>query len=125
GHFEAWVKALPLDAMNKAADKPDKELVEQATQKVLSGYIPPLGLDQKLTKNQITDAVIYEQIANEATIEPTMRMLEEIDCTNRMFRHLSVRMHQGTKTGSVDTPGPWKHIAPETNLFRVQMALCR
>src|SRR5262245_33763467 len=72
GHFEVWLKALPTKATNKAADKQlDKEHVDWAAKKITSGYVPPIGLDQKMTQDQIISAVGFEGIANDASVEPT------------------------------------------------------
>jgi hypothetical protein len=126
GHFEVWLKGLPMTATNKAANKAlDKDHVDRAAKKIASGYVPPAALDHKLTHDEIINAVGAEGIANDASIEPTTRLLVEVDCPNRMTRFLSIRVHLNGQTQSSDQPGEWQHTAPETNMSRLHLALCR
>jgi hypothetical protein len=125
GHFEAWVKTLPGQALRTARGKADKQLIGRATTKLVSGYIPPLGRYTKMDSDTLYGALIFEEIANEGGIEPVFRMLQEIDCQNRMSRILSVQVFQGDQKGSTDKTGEWEHIPPETNVSVLQMSLCQ
>jgi hypothetical protein len=121
-HFEVWLKALPASAIDKT--KLDKDGVDHAAKKVLSGYVPPIGLTHKLTKDQIISAIASEEIASAAVIEPKARMLEEIDCRNLSTRHLSVSIRVHGKYETSDRPSTWQRIAPETNFATLQAAIC-
>jgi hypothetical protein len=126
GHFEVWLKMLPKKPTDKAADKlTDDEHVKQGVIKMLKGYVPPIGLDQKLTQDQISGAIVLEEVADDAEITPEGRLLLEVDCPGRMSRTLSLHLQKGGKTGTSDKVGEWQHIAPETNINRLHLALCR
>jgi hypothetical protein len=132
GHLEVWLKALPLKAIIKAYEQRDKERRDRAVRKLVSGYVPPVWLDKppmwfekKTNRDQITDAVVFEEVANEAAIEPSMRLLVEVDCPNRLTRNLSAWFNLDGKVESSEKPGEWEHIAPETNINRLHMDACR
>jgi hypothetical protein len=124
GHFEVWLKVLPVKAITDS--KPvDKDRTARGARKLASGYVPPMWLDQKASLDQITDAIILEEVANEAAIQPNARMLVELDCPNRLSRELSVWLDLNGKIQSDDKPSEWHHIAPETNFSRLHMDVCR
>jgi hypothetical protein len=126
GHFEVWLKGLPAKRTEKAVDKlaNDKGRLEHMYQKIKAGYVPPVGLTRKLTKTEIWNGLIDEEIADAGQIEPEIRMLVEIDCADSMSRRLSLWVKQGQKSGSSEKVADWEHIAPETNFDTLRLAIC-
>jgi hypothetical protein len=127
GHYEVWLKALPIKATDNATNQVahDKARIDHAAQKLLAGYVPPLGVDVKLTKDQIEHAVLIEEVANEGSVEPTARILEEVDCEKGLVRQLNITARLKGQLVVQNTPKEWQHIAPETNTSRLRLALCR
>jgi hypothetical protein len=127
GHLEVWLKAIPADDAYKAADELSRNqaYLDAVDKKMARGYVPPVALEQKLSKEDILIAVIKEEVANSADIQPIMRMLEEVDCENRVTRDVSLQQHIDGKDESVEKTGEWQHIAPETNMSRLHLAICR
>ena len=121
GHFEVWLKGLPKTSVDKA--KLSKDGIARAANKVASGYQPP-ALAHKASVDEMVNGAFIEEVADEAMVDPNMRMLIEIDCTNGLSRFLSLYTKQGGKTSTSDTTGAWEHIAPETNSSALQTALC-
>ena len=127
GHLQVCLKAIPTDDAYKAAEEVSKDPVhlDAMRKKLATGYVPPVALEQQLSREEIAVAVVREEVANSASIQPIMRMLEEVDCENRVTRDVSVEAHIDGKDVSVEKKGDWHHIAPETNMSRLHLALCR
>ena len=127
GHLQVWLKAIPANETYKAADEVSKDPahLDAMQKKLATGYVPPVALEQELSRKDIAVAVVREEVANSADIQPIMRMLEEVDCANRVTRDVSLQANIEGKQVSVEKTGEWHHIAPETNMSRLHLALCR
>ncbi len=126
GHIQVWTKALPQKAVDRVANakKPLKQILDRVAQKVAGGYSLPYSAYAKITFDQYMALVVCEEIADVADIQPTMRILYEIDCPGRMFRELSIFVNIGGRSGSKDQPSEWKHVAPETNPAAIAKLVC-
>lgn len=126
GRFEAWLKTLPGPATEKAASKlaDDQAHLDHMTKKIAAGYVPPVGLDHELSSKELTGVVLMEEVANASSVQPVIRMLEEIDCENRVSRDLSLQAHLNGQDASIEKTSEWQHLAPETNMSRLHLALC-
>ena len=88
GHIEVWTKGVRQRDVQRI-EKEDKKYLNRVGDKLSAGYRPPYATVVKVDEDlQITLAVL-EDIANNAQVSPSMRMLIEIDCTGRMDRWLS------------------------------------
>jgi hypothetical protein len=46
-------------------------------------YMPPITKVQKLNKDQLVNATIFETVADVASFEPTARIFYEMDCRQK------------------------------------------
>jgi hypothetical protein len=124
GHIEIWIKGLPEPDVRHAEDTADKKAVARVAEKAVKGYVLPIQSVADFTHDQYIMLVLDEDIANGADIQPTIRMLFELNCRDRLSRALSVFLVQRGKKGYSDTPGKWTHAPPETNVAALLKILC-
>jgi hypothetical protein len=124
GHIEVWMKALPLKELRAqpAGEQMTKRFIDFSKQKVASGYMPPLSTITELDTQERAFVMLYETAANLAGIAPTVQMLFEVDCTNRVLRALSMHVPNHP---SDDTASEWQHSPPETAGANLIKILCK
>ncbi len=122
-----WAKCL-LQADIKKIDVKKAfggAILEESATRVAHHYLPPLATVEITNSDQIVDYTLYEVIADLATnLEPTGRMLYEIDCSEKKVHELSIFIRRNGATYSRNTPSDWQYIAPETNVARLAKLLC-
>jgi hypothetical protein len=123
GHIEVWTKGLHERDIQRVENS-DKKHVERVATKLLTGYEPPYATVATVDRDLKITLMQLEDVANNAQVNPTMRMLIEIDCGAQMFRWLSVYLSMGGKKGFSETPSEWQHIGPETNAIVLKKLLC-
>jgi hypothetical protein len=122
GHIEVWTKGLPQSQID--ARRLDKASTDRIAGKMITGYMPPIALVVDLNQDQQSQILIEEDIANGAQIQPTMRMLGELDCAGHLVRWLSIYAVDDGKETFSNTPSEWMHVAPETSGAMLLKILC-
>lgn len=120
GHVQVWMKALDIKKLNGFNDAKSPAL-EKTKTLLRNDYAPPLGTVTTLTKDRVIMITAYEQLADLGTITPSLKILYEIDCSQRLTRVLSV----STPTVSSDVSLGWEHIPPETTLETLSKLTCK
>lgn len=122
GHVQVWIKTLSVRKLN--SDHTSKSEVIQNTAKLsIQGYVPPVGTLTKLTAEEIQNLTLFEQLADEGSITPTLRILFEIDCRQKLTRTLSII---GSKPSASDNRArEWEHVPPESNLETLSKLTCK
>jgi hypothetical protein len=77
-----------------------------------------------LEGDQIIDAIIDEELANNGNIRPLVTALREIDCVKRRARELSVIMPVDGQVRSSDTPQDWHRVPNVGDLASLSKLLC-
>jgi hypothetical protein len=123
GHVQVWTKAL--DAAKVEADNHGKKTaaLSQTAELLLKGYKPPLSTVTDLTSDQVMTVILFERVADQATVTPTVRILYDIDCAQKQFRMLSMLMNN--PTGRENQPSPWQHVPPESAIETLTKLVCR
>ena len=124
GHVQVWTKGLPAKDLVRESNKTLTDEQALAAAQKLHGYTPLVQQTHELTKDELINFVLAEQIANADKIQPSIRMLFEIDCVEQQSRVLSVQKWKNGKFESNDNPSAWAHIAPETNAEGLMLAVC-
>lgn len=119
GHVQVWIKALETKKLNGFNDV-KSPAIEKTVTLLRNAYAPPLGTVTTLPKDQIPMITTYEQLADLGTITPSLKILYEIDCSQRLTRVLSV----STATVSSDVALQWEHIPPETTIETLSKLTC-
>jgi hypothetical protein len=124
GHIEVWMKALPLTELRAqpAGEQMTKRFIDFSKQKLTGGYVPPLSTVVELDAEQRAFVMLNEAAANLADIKPTVQILFELDCTNRVLRALSMHLRNHP---SDDTASEWQHSPPETPGATLIKILCK
>ena len=78
-----------------------------------------------MTFDQMETIVPMELTADADSISPTARIFYELNCSQKMYRELSVSFSVNGKHGSIDEPSAWKFVPPEGNGASLQKLLCR
>ena len=124
GKVQVWTKALSLSRLQHMYDTRGKDaaFVNRVVNKVAAHYVPAIAQVKTITLEQSIEFVAFEEIANEQdAVTPEARILWEIDCTQSMYRTLSVI----TKTGSSSSaPGSWQPVPPESTIRSLKTLTC-
>jgi hypothetical protein len=124
-HLRVWTKGLSVKQVNSAAERAVKDkgsLSRIAFATVVDS--PPLSEVKTLSKDEITDIVIEEDVANHSELQPVIRVLYELDCAGKMMRTLSIYVRKDGKTGHSNSPDEWMYVPPETNAATLHALLC-
>lgn len=78
GHIEVRIKGLMQSQID--AKRLDKAEVDRIADEIIAGHAPAIALVSDLSDDQRSQILIEEDIANRAQIQPTIRMLAELDC---------------------------------------------
>jgi len=126
--LRVWTKCLlqkDLDGVDPESEL-GKKIVENAAQKVVKRYIPPIALVEDMDLDQATDVIGLEETANLGNIQDHTRFFYELNCSERMIRRLStyIRNVKGREAIS-DKPSDWEHVPPEGSGARLLKILCQ
>jgi hypothetical protein len=124
GHVEVWTNTLSQEALDDAEASRSKKIVDSAAEKKVGGYRPPLARVNDVDDDTVTQIIADETTADLAGIEPTMQILYELDCPNRLLRDLSVHLFVNGKPQTKETPSEWKHVPPEGSTANLLKILC-
>ena len=123
GHVQVWIKALDFKRLNAHNNYSKSEVMNKAAKLVANYYMPPLGAVEDVNVEKATQLTIYEQLADEAVIGPTLRILYEIDCGKKLARTLS--LIRAKSSPSDDVVQKWVHVPPESNSETLGKLTCR
>ena len=99
-------------------------LSDIAAEKIAHDYVPPITKVKAWEGDQIIDAVIDEELANNGNIRPLVTALREIDCAKRRARELSVIIPVDGQVRSSDTPQDWHRVPNAGDLASLSKLLC-
>jgi hypothetical protein len=125
GLISVWTKCLAKEDLNNAV-KEDSigSLSDIAAEKIAHDYVPPIAGVNALGGDQIVDAVIDEELANNGNIRPLVTALREIDCAKWRARELSVIIPVDGQVRSSDTPQDWRRVPNVGELASLSKLLC-
>jgi hypothetical protein len=125
GRLSVWTKCLAKSDLDSAV-KADAigSLSDIAADKIAHDYVPPLAGLGHLPGDQIVDAVMNEELANNGNIRPLVTALREIDCSKRRARELSVIVPVGGEIRTSDTPQDWHPVPNVGELASLSRLLC-
>jgi hypothetical protein len=128
GHVEVWTKSLSekdMDRVQRDGSDLQTKIVARAAYQKLHGYRPPLSVALKRDDDgTVVQIIMDEATANMSAVEPTVRILYDVDCPNRLFRALSMQLTVNGNPQDKETPSEWKHVAPETSVANLLKLLC-
>jgi hypothetical protein len=125
GRVNVWTKCLVKEDLDNAV-KADStgSLSDIAAEKIAHDYIPPIARIGALPGDQIVDAVMNEELANNGNIRPLVTALREIDCSKRRVRDLSIIKPVDGQVRSSDTPQDWHPVPSTGELASLSKLLC-
>jgi hypothetical protein len=125
GLLSVWTKCLAKEDLNNAVREDSTgSLSDIAAEKIAHDYVPPIVGIKALEGDQIIDAVMEEELANNGTIRPLVTALREIDCAKRRARELSVIIPVDGQVRSSDTPQDWQRVPNVGDLASLSKLLC-
>jgi hypothetical protein len=125
GRLSVWTKCLAKEDLDSAVQADATgSLSDVAADKIAHDYIPPIAKLTTLQGDQIVDAVMNEELANDGNIRPLITALREIDCSKRRTRELSVIMPMDGLVHSSDTPQDWHSVPNVGELASLSRLLC-
>jgi hypothetical protein len=125
GRVSVWTKCLAKADLDDAV-KADAtgSLSDIAADKIAHDYVPPIAGLNRLPGDQIVDAVMNEELANNGNIRPLVTALRELDCSKKRSRELSAIMPVGGQVHTSDTPQDWHPVPPAGELASLAKLLC-
>src|SRR5262245_6284725 len=125
GLLSVWTKCLAKEDLNNAVKEDSTgSLSDIAAERIAHDYVPPIAKVKPLEGDQIIDAVIDEELANNGNIRPLVTALHEIDCAKRRARDLSVIFPLDGQVHSSDTPQDWHRVPNVGDLESLSRLLC-
>jgi hypothetical protein len=125
GLLSVWTKCLSKEDLNNAVKEDSTgSLSDIAAEKIAHDYVPPIARVKALEGDQIVDAVMDEELANNGNIRPLVTALREIDCAKRQAREVSVIMPVDGQVRSSDTPQDWHRVPNVSDLASLSKLLC-
>jgi hypothetical protein len=97
-----------------------KKIVEASADKIASHYFPPYAAIDDVSFDIMMNLVGSEQLADLSYIQPVSRIFYELNCSEKMYRQLSISM----LSGGTDAPSIWKYTPPEGNGANLNKLLC-
>jgi hypothetical protein len=125
GRVSVWTKCLAKADLDSAV-KADStgSLSDIAADKIAHDHIPPIARLSRLGGDQVVDAVMNEELANNGNIRPLVTALREIDCSKRRARELSVIVPLDGQVHSSDAPQDWHPVPNVGELASLSRLLC-
>lgn len=117
--IKLWVKIISNSDIEKGLE--NKLVMEKATQKIATGYNPPIT---KINP-KVTNAAYLEEAANESNIKFKARILYQLVCDEKKFRTISGTTFN--KDGVLDRRlgiTKWENIETESNAENLAKILC-
>lgn len=125
GLLGVWTKCVAKEDLENAVKEDSTgSLSDIAAEKIAHDYVPPIAKAKALEGDQIIDAVIDEELANNGNIRPLVTALREIDCANRRMRELSVITPADGQVRSSDAPQGWHRVLNVGDLASLSKLLC-
>ncbi len=125
GRLSVWTKCLAKADLDDAVKADGTgSLSDIAADKIAHDYVPPIAALSRLPGEQIVDAVVNEELANNGNIRPLVTALREIDCPKRRARDLSVIRPVDGQVHSSDTPQEWHPVFGQGELASLSRLLC-
>jgi hypothetical protein len=125
GLLSVWTKCLAKEDLDNAVKEDSTgSLSDLAAEKIAHDYVPPIAGIKALDGDQIVDAVMDEELANNGNIRPLVTVLREIDCAKRRARDLSIIKPVDGEVRSSDTPQDWHHVPDTGDLASLSKLLC-
>jgi hypothetical protein len=127
GNLRAWIKGVRITEINRMMRKKDKDLVRTSAEKVMRSYIPPYAfIEDNISFNKSIDIITWEETANHPDTKPSLMILSEIDCKQKMIRTLSAIYYQkGDKIEIDPEVGKWHYVSPGSNGEKLSFILCK
>jgi hypothetical protein len=123
-----WTEGLLESEIDRIMHVPDMALgmafIERVEHKMATNYVPPFGATTELTQDQVRGITVQEDIATNASIQPNLRVVYELDCPKALARELSVEILEGNTPRRSDQPTEWKRMDRESNVEYLLRILC-
>lgn len=126
GHIRVWTKCVlqtDLDGVNSNSEL-GRKIAETAGAKIVGGYVPPIIAIGEIEFSQISGVVGFEESADLGNVEPRARIFYEIDCSQRMVRHLDAYVRTHGEDEIDHNPSPWEYVPPEGNAANLSKMVC-
>ena len=127
GSVKVWVESIGQSEFTTKMKTYEKQIIEKAAVRVVSGYFPPYSLVNKKTSyGDSIEVISWEELANSSVLQPRAKLLFEINCNDKKIRTLTGTSfkNNGDIASSKKNSDEWKYISPESNGETLQKILC-
>jgi hypothetical protein len=124
--IRVWTKCLLQTDLEGAPSQGElgAKIVENAAEKALDGYVPPIVIVENMSFDQATAIIGYEESAKIGNLKTEAQFLYELDCSDRKIRRLSTHVGIHGKDQFDQKQTDWEYVPPQTNGARLLTMLC-
>jgi hypothetical protein len=123
GYIRVWMEAFEEQNLGNSLGSMSKERLSRAAAKYVAGYAPPILKVESVTEDQMITFIEYEELADQATLPPNLRALEEVNCSDRTYRELSVVVGSHDRSPSSSSIA-WRFAPPNTPIAHLVDLAC-
>jgi hypothetical protein len=124
GLTQVWTKAVKATDLLTVARQDDSARVQRVKARQQSGDVPPVARLKNMSKDEVTNYRVMEDIATNGNVDFVIRYLREIDCAGRRIRISSGSAHENDEYNQVHRQADWTDISPDTDFDTLAKLVC-
>jgi hypothetical protein len=125
-HVQVWTKGVRVADIDRPLDdKKDKDIIDEAAERLVRAQMPPFASVVKLDRDQLVEIIAAETRVDLRFYSAPTKILYEVDCASDKLRELSIYLEIDGKHGNSDEPSRWHYIPPETNAASLVSLVCK
>lgn len=128
GWIRVWTQCLNEQDVENFDLQTDigEKVAQSIARKIASGYVPPIATVTDVNHDMVVEFIADETVANLTYVKPVSRIFYEIECSEKMYRELSIYFSNAVGKGSYSgRPTDWKYIPAEGNGANLNKLLCK
>jgi hypothetical protein len=121
---QVWTKAVKTSDLLRISQQVDAARLARVRARRLSGDLPPVARLDNLSKDEITNYLVMEDIATNGNADFMIRYLREIDCAGNRIRIGSGSEIENDEYKQVHRQADWSDIPPGTGFDHLAKLVC-
>ena len=124
GLTQVWTKAVKAADLSTVARQDDSARAARVKARQQTGDVPPVARLRNMSKDEVTNYRVIEDIATNGNVDFVIRYLREIDCAGRRIRISSGSEHDSDAYNQVHRQADWTDISPDTDFDTLAKLVC-
>jgi hypothetical protein len=124
GLTQVWTKAVKAADLLTEARQDDSARAARVKARQQRGDLPPVARLRNMSKDEVTNYRVMEDIATNGKVDFVIRYLREIDCAGRRIRISSGSEQENNEYNQVHRQADWSEISPATDFDMLAKLVC-